>query len=228
MSLTTYPLNRVDYTAEDAELFHCTRNSGVFSGEDFSCSVTGSDNVVTVGDGVGWIRNSKFSGKVVALKESTSVDLGVSDATYPRIDAVVLRFDIDANATNVIAKNGTPSSTPLPPEVTRTESVYELHLCHVRREAGETAISVSNVKDTRLDPAYCGLMADSITSIDTTVISTQINELIENLENKIKEVGISGVNALLESGPLVLSENQYGYQLPQNPVDGQFFVLIKE
>lgn len=228
MSLTTYPLNRINYTAEDAELFHCTRNSGVFSGEDFSCSVTGADNIVTVGDGVGWIRNSKFSGKVVALKESASVDLGVSDSTYPRIDAVVIRFDIDSNETNVVAKRGTPSSDPVPPKVTRTESIYELHLCHVRREAGETAVSVSSLKDVRLDPAFCGLMADSVTSIDTASISKQVNALIESLENKIDEVGISGINALLGSGPLVLSENQYGTELPENPVNGQFFVLIKE
>lgn len=228
MSLTTYPLNKTNYTSEDAELFHCTRNSGVFSGDDFACSVTGADNVVTVGEGVGWIRNGKFSGKVVALRKAESVDLGVPDAAYPRIDAVVLRFDVDANETNVVSKSGTPSSEPAAPEVVRTESVYELHLFHVRREAGETAISASNVKDVRFDPAFCGLMADSVSAIDTTAIAKQVNALIENLEKKIDEVSISGINALLGSGALILSKNQYGYSLPANPVEGQFFVLLKE
>lgn len=228
MSLTTYPLDKISYAAEDAELFHCTRTSGVFAGDDFTCSVTGADNVVTVGEGVGWIGNGRFSGKAVALRKAESVDLGVPDAAYPRIDAVVLRFDIDSNGTNVVAKNGIPSSNPAAPDVIRTESVYELHLCHVRREAGEATISASNVKDVRFDPAFCGLMADSVSAIDTNAIAKQVNALVDNLEKKIDEVGISGINSLLGSGALILSENQYGYELPSNPVDGQFFVLIKE
>ena len=60
MSLITYPLDNKDYEAQDAELFHCTRTSGIFDGDDFACSVNGADNYVTVGIGIGWIRNSAF------------------------------------------------------------------------------------------------------------------------------------------------------------------------
>ena len=68
MAIITYPLNNIEYTAEDAELYLATRTSGVFAGDDFSITVPGDGNTVTIGEGIGWIRNSKFSGKVVANK----------------------------------------------------------------------------------------------------------------------------------------------------------------
>lgn len=228
MSMKTYPLNGIEYTAEDAEMYFCTRSSGVYAGEDFACSVTGADNVVTVSEGICWIKNGRFSGKSAVNEEPEQVDMGISDALLPRIDAVVIRFSLDSNGSEIISKRGEPASSPVPPTVTRTDSVYELHICHVRREAGAATISASDVKDLRFDPNYCGLMADPVTKIDTSAIAAQIESLISDFKKEIDDVGINGINDLLKSGPLVLSPNQYGYELPENPVNGQFFVLIKE
>lgn len=165
MAIITYPLNNIEYTAEDAELYHATRTSGVFANDDFPITVSGDGNVVTIGEGIGWIRNSKFSGKVVANKAEMSLDLGLPHATYPRIDAVVLRFSANANASEIIVKNGTAKTNPTPPEVIRTESVYELHLYHVYRGAGVASITSSNVTDLRSDASYCGIMSDDVTML---------------------------------------------------------------
>lgn len=165
MAIITYPLNNIEYTAEDAELYHATRTSGVFANDDFPITVSGDGNVVTIGEGIGWIRNSKFSGKVVANKSEMSLDLGLPHATYPRIDAVVLQFNANANASEIIVKNGAAQTNPMPPEVIRTESVYELHLYHVYREAGAASVTSSNVTDLRSDSAYCGIMSDDVTML---------------------------------------------------------------
>lgn len=165
MAIITYPLNNIEYTAEDAELYHATRTSGVFANDDFPITVSGDGNVVTIGEGIGWIRNSKFSGKVVANKSEMSLDLGLPHATYPRIDAVVLQFNANANASEIIVKNGTAQTNPIPPEVVRTESTYELHLYHVYREAGAASVTASNVTDLRSDSAYCGIMSDDVTML---------------------------------------------------------------
>ena len=85
-------------------------------------------------------------------------------------------------------KNGAPASSPEAPAVSRTEALYELHLYHIRREAGAVAISASHVTDIRLDPNYCGLMADSVTKIDTSAISVQVKALIEELREEIQSV----------------------------------------
>lgn len=165
--MITYPLNNILYSAEDAELFHCTRTSGVFSADDeFAVSVTGADNTVTIGPGIAWIRNAKFSGKVAANKTSVSLDMGLADGSYPRIDAVVIQFDANANQTAIVVKQGVAASSPVPPEVVRTEAVYELHLYHVRRSAGAAVVSATDISDMRQDRNYCGVMMDDVTNID--------------------------------------------------------------
>lgn len=172
MAIITYPLNNIEYTAEDAELYHATRTSGVFANDDFPITASGDGNVVKIGEGIGWIRNSKFSGKVVANKAEMSLDLGLPHATYPRIDAVVLQFNANSNASEIIVKNGNAKTNPTPPEVVRTESVYELHLYHVYREAGAASVTASNVTDLRSDEDYCGIMYDDVTPGADTMASS--------------------------------------------------------
>ena len=187
MAIITYPLNNIEYTAEDAELYLSTRTSGVFAGDDFSITVPGDGNTVTIGEGIGWIRNSKFSGKVVANKTEMSLDLGLPHATYPRIDAIVLRFSANSNATEIIVKNGTAQTNPTPPEVVRTESVYELHLYHVYRPAGAASVTVSNVTDLRLNESYCGLMRDGVTGIPTDQLQSQVDALLGQLRQNLEQ-----------------------------------------
>lgn len=187
MPMTTYPLNDVEYNAEAAELFHCTRTSGIFAEGHFSISATGYDNVLEIGKGIAWIKNTEFSGKVVAQKESVSVDAGISDASLPRIDAVAIRFDANSNSTNIVVKKGTPSSSPVPPNVEREEYAYELHLYHIRRRAGATSISSADISDLRLNADYCGLMADSVTKVDTAAIEAQIKGLTNRLDAAIAQ-----------------------------------------
>lgn len=171
MSMVTYPLNNIEYTAEDAELFHVTRTSGVYAKNSFDYSVNGSDNNIIIGTGIGWIKNSEFSGKVVAQKEFVSLDVGLPDSVYPRIDAIIIQFNANKNATEILVKKGIASSYPVAPEVVRTESIYELHLYHIKRDAGELSISASNITDLRSNDAYCGLMSDSVTRIIDTTLS---------------------------------------------------------
>lgn len=64
--IVTYPLNNVTYSAEDAELYNSARTSGVYATDDnLEYSLTGAMQI-TIGVGLAWIQNSRFSGKVVA------------------------------------------------------------------------------------------------------------------------------------------------------------------
>lgn len=187
MEFITYPLDDRDFSAEDAELFHCTRSSGIFAEDDFSVSVTGTDNVINLGTGIGWIRNGKYKGKAIAMKESAQVDMGIPDAAYPRYDVLAIRFSANSNSTTVVVKNGKPESSPAIPAIVQTEAVFELYICAVRREVGATSITAKDVTDLRLNPSYCGLMADSVTRVDTEAINAQIMALIAKLRTKLQE-----------------------------------------
>lgn len=194
MAFITYPLNNIDYTAEDAELFHCTRTSGIWAEDSFSISVTGANNNVTIGTGIAWINNEEFSGKVAALKSAEVLDLGIADSTYPRIDVIAIQFNANNNATDVVIKKGTPATNPVRPTIVRTGAIYELYLASIYRPAGATAITASNITDLRMDETVCGLMADSVTKVDMTAIEAQVRAFINNLQSEIDEVkNLSGL-----------------------------------
>ena len=195
MAMITYPLNDVMYTAEDAELYNCTRTSGVYSGEDFSCTVSGTNNNVTIGEGIGWIRNSRFSGKVFANKAPVTLALDIADAANPRIDVVAVRFDAAANTTDLVIKKGTAAASPAMPEIVQTESVYELYLFSVYRETAATVITADNVTDLRLDASVCGLMADAVTSVDTSAINAQFTALLAKIKQELADLKHDKIDA---------------------------------
>ena len=188
MSVVVYPLNDIDFSAEDVAIYNATRTSGIYADDDFALSVTGSDNTVSVDVGIGWMHLSRFNGVAVALKAKTAVDMGLPDSVYPRIDAVVLQFDANKNGAEVIAKKGAASSNPQPPALSQTESLYELHLAHVLRNPAAVSIAVADVSDMRLSPVYCGLMADAVSKVDTTAINAQVSALIQKLRDDLAAV----------------------------------------
>ena len=91
------------------------------------------------------------------------------NSVYDRIDAIVIQFDANKNATEIVIKEGIASSAPIAPNVVRTESLYELHIFHVQRKAGATVIDVDDLVDLRNNSDYCGIMFDPISSIDQTL-----------------------------------------------------------
>lgn len=173
--IVTYPLGGITYDAEDAAAYFSTRTSGVFSAEeDFAVTVAeDSGTAVTVGTGRAWMHVSRFTGQSVTLREARTVELPFADSNLPRIDAVVLRYDATARTTTLEVLQGTPSSEPSAPAISRTELVYDLCLCQISRPAGQTALTAANLTDTRTDEALCGLMRDGVTGIPMDELGRQ-------------------------------------------------------
>lgn len=188
MAIVVYPLNNIDFTAEDVAIYNATRTSGIYAGDDFAISLTGADNTISIDVGLAWMHLSRFNGVAVALKGKTYVEMGLPDSIYPRIDALVLQFDANKNGAELVSKQGNASSNPQPPAVSRTEALYELHLLHVLRTPGAAFISAADVTDLRLDSRYCGIMADSVTRVDTAAINAQISALIQKLREDLADV----------------------------------------
>ena len=188
MALKAYPLNDTNYTAEDAQLYTATRTSGVYADDHFNISVTGTDNNVTIKPGMGWMKLGIFRGIAVANTEDVTINAGVPDSVLPRIDAVVYVYDANANKPEIIIKQGEKGTTPTPPAVVRDDFRHELHLYHIRRRPGATAITPGDITDLRMDANYCGLMADSVTQVDMSAINAQVRGFISDWENQIANV----------------------------------------
>lgn len=167
MAIITYPLNNIDYSASDAEIYNCTRTSGVYANTDNLDLTITAARTVSIGEGMAWIKNNTFAGKAIAVTEAVELSFDAPDSTLNRIDRVVLGFSAADNATTIYVKKGTPASSPVAPTVERTPSLYELGLYDVSVPAGLTALTVSNITDQRANGDVCGIMSDGVTRSGT-------------------------------------------------------------
>lgn len=158
MAIIAYPLNNITYSAEDAQTYFSFRQSGIESAAEDYVPTAGTGMQVTISAGLAWMRPAKFTGFSVASTAAVAVSIDESHPSLDRIDRIVLQYSYTSNACQIVAKTGTPASSPTAPAITRDSSVYELGLCTVLVEAGVLSISDEAVTDTRSDPDVCGII----------------------------------------------------------------------
>lgn len=108
-----------------------------------------------------WVKND----------ETEVLTLDPSDVQLNRIDAVVLRLDKGARTITLTVKKGTAvSGTPTMPDITRTESVYELYLASVY--IGKGATQPTTITDLR-PSSYCGWVTGIVQQVDTSDLFLQ-------------------------------------------------------
>lgn len=182
--IVLYPANDCDFDAADVAAYLAGLTSGVFSSaEDFPVTAAGGLKV-TVGAGRGWVHPSRFTGYSITKREADTLALPLADPSLPRIDRIVMRYDAGARAASLQVLQGTASSTPTAPAISRTELIYDLCLAEITRPAGSTSITTGQITDTRLDEALCGIVRDSVTGIPTDELLAAAKERINALEEK--------------------------------------------
>lgn len=182
--IVLYPANGFDFDAADVAAYLAGLTSGVFSSaEDFPVTATGGLKV-TVGAGRGWVHPSRFTGYSITKREADTLTMPLADPSLPRIDRIVMRYDAGARAASLQVLQGTASSTPTAPAISRTELIYDLCLAEITRPAGSTSITTGQITDTRLDEALCGIVRDGVTGIPTDELLAAAKERINALEEK--------------------------------------------
>ena len=180
--IVLYPANGYDFDAADVAAYLAGLTSGVFSGaEDFPVTAAGG-LTVTVGAGRGWVHPSRFTGYSITKREADTLTMPLADPSLPRIDCIVMRYDAGARAASLQVLQGTASSTPTAPAISRTELIYDLCLAEITRPAGSTNITTGQITDTRLDEALCGIVRDGVTGIPTEELIASARERINALE----------------------------------------------
>lgn len=199
MSIITYPLDGVTYSAEDVATYLCTRTSGVYAKDsNFAASITGTRQV-TIAPGLAWMNYDDFKGVSVCSREDTVLTVPDADNTLNRVDRVVLQFDTASNLTAIRLKTGTPAVAAQPPDILQTHNQYELGLCTISVPAGSAAISAADVTDTRADETVCGVMRDGVTSIPTAQLIAQWRAAQADLETQLR-AQLAVLNAEIREG----------------------------
>ena len=136
--------------------------------------VAGTGLQVQVNPGICHIRGA------IGIETETRT-LTVSDAgSLPRIDTVVARLDLSlaVRSIDLYVKAGTAAGLPTAPTLTRDSTTWELGLANILLNANSSTISQSNITDTRLDTTRCGLVAQTIGSLDTSPYFAQLETAI--------------------------------------------------
>jgi hypothetical protein len=182
--IVLYPANGCDFDAADVAAYLAGLTSGVFSSAaDFPVTAAGGLKV-TVGAGRGWVHPSRFTGYSITKREADTLTMPLADPSLSRIDRIVMRYDAGARAASLQVLQGTASSTPTAPAISRTELIYDLCLAEITRPASSTSITTGQITDTRLDEALCGLVRDGVTGIPTNELLAAARERIGALEEK--------------------------------------------
>lgn len=174
--------DRVYAAAQFANYFACFIGNGVFLGQGRDLQVTAAIPAamsVNLLAGRAWINGYWYS-----TDTTIPLSLELSDAVNPRIDSVILRYDISARTITAEVITGTPSASPVAPALVRNADYYDLKLAEIRVNAGAITIAPSMITDTRPNSDVCGWVSGLIDQVDTTALFEQfqaaLNEFITN------------------------------------------------
>ncbi len=197
--LTCWPLDNKEYTAEALGAAYAARSRGILHAADFTATANG-DNTLTIGPGVGCIHPGTYWAAFPYLLANTQLTFTDADGTNPRWDAVALTYDKNTNTAGLEVRTGTASASPALPELRRDDDYDEIFLYRVTRPRGATKISTDNIVDLRLNEAYCGLMRDTMDSVDTGVMNAAFTAFLQQIETEL---------AQLHAGTAVMTKGEY-------------------
>lgn len=109
-----------------------------------------------------------------------------ASSSEDRIDTIVLRLNLNVEVRKIdlYVKTGVAQSVPVRPELTRSESVWELGIADIFVAKNSGAVSAARITDTRLQNERCGMMTP-LMEVDTTSFYNQLQAAIDE---KIAEI----------------------------------------
>lgn len=154
------------YTADEfAEYFKQFISNGILNGGDnLSVTADGDDMTIEIKPGYAWIEGYLYKIDTEPLK----LTLDTADPILNRIDRIVIRLDksLEKRYIKAFVLKGIPAESPVAPEITRNDNVYEISLARILVENGKSYISMDNIIDERFNKDLCGLV-NSLIKIDT-------------------------------------------------------------
>lgn len=148
---------------------------------------------IIVKKGEGLLANKWFenpSDFVITVPANTNI--------VPRFDSVILQIDNRSNSTgrvaNIIYKEGTPSSNPMPPEINNIENVIEMRVANIYVAAGANYIGNDAITDLR-GSGQCPWITHLLYQVDTSQLYNQWQAAYQKYYNDETEA----FNAFMES-----------------------------
>ena len=197
-NIKSFPNNQDVYIgAEDVMKWLHGRTSGVFAANNNASvsALVNSTMAVQVSDGIGWMSNAATDGVVwwndYEAVNGTKLQLAIdpADGALNRIDRIIVEWQttnyVDYPEIKVL--KGSIESNAVAPALTNNSTLRQISLAKINIAAGTTAITSSMITDERLDASGCGLVTETV-SVDTSMANAQFTELLERIENNLKQI----------------------------------------
>lgn len=181
-------------TAHIAAITDALFHSGVCQNDDLTLAPAGA---MTAALGAG---RALVNGYHYQNDSPLTLTFGYADGTLARIDAVMLRRDVNSRDIHAVVVPGTPAINPTAPACTRDADAYDLCLYHVRIPAGATAITASMITDRRADADLCGYVYCKFSGIGTSVMQAAVDEMIASVSAELNQ---------LNAGTAAMTKAQY-------------------
>lgn len=101
-----------------------------------------------------------------------------SGGTMDRVDAIVMRLDMERRLCEIAVKQGTPATSPVAPTMLRTDNTKEYMLASVYVKKLASSVSQEEITDTRHLTSVCGwvrgLIQQESTGVPTPSSSTAL------------------------------------------------------
>ena len=210
--------DRRQYSASDfAEFIRTFYSNGVMNGgANLQVTKPQTGLAAMVSAGMAMIQGYWYSNT-----EPLTLQITAANASYPRIDRVVLRLDLTAEVRSISLHilEGTPAETPQPPELTRNENIFELSLARVTIPANATA--VASVIDERYHASVCGI-TQGLYTIDMEQFDEQLQDMLADMQAQADEALLEFKDqSIAEFRNKMLEADGSGSKVDADLLDGQ-------
>lgn len=187
------------YSAEDmTKPYELLVSNGVFASPDGTPSdqlqvmaSNGFNVLVKPGRGI-------FADKWLINDAEMTLTFDAPEVTVDRIDSVIVRVDVseDVRIGDIFVRKGTPSTSPVPPDLIDTGLIKEYRLANVRLDSDTLEIRQLNIQDCR-GSAECPWVTSLIQQVDTSTLFIQWTDAFD--------VWFAGIKEYLATSTLIRS-----------------------
>lgn len=172
------------YKAEEwAEYFASFIGNGIFPNPATNLMVQASVNMtLAIRAGKAWVNGYFFYNT-----DDTTIELDTADGVLKRIDRLVVRWSLTDRTISLAVKKGANASSPTPPVLQRDADIYELALADITVNNGAVEITQSNIADQRYNSELCGLVSQTVQTIDTSQLAAQLEAWFTEYQNLSRE-----------------------------------------
>lgn len=171
------------YKASDfAEYFKTFIGNGVFPNPSTNLQVVANgDMTLTLSPGYAWLNGYMYSNT-----DDLVLTIDHADSALKRIDRVVIRCDYVNREIRSYVKKGIFATNPMVPNLERGANAYEISVADIQVDNGVINISQSDITDTRLNSGLCGIVTQTVETIDTTTLFNQIEAYRQEFESNLE------------------------------------------